>query len=240
MMLIDTIKNLEKTSENMVNPVFSVKPNTAKPQKNGHSNSRDETNSQISATQSLEPPNENECPAQIRLVDLASQTGLSCQYIINLIEKYQIISPPHDGRYGSRKTYRFRPEDIKKVERVAHLRELDYNIKEITEMVGKENEYSKVGQKVGQALIDYYTSPEDKKWQAVIRAISESPYLDPKEGSILLMREMGCPMEECVSELGFESEFEARKVLSAAREKLGFCIFKLLKSGVPQLAQTVP
>ncbi|MFN8443288.1 MAG: MerR family transcriptional regulator, partial [Caldilineaceae bacterium] len=62
----------------------------------------------------------NERPT-FRLSDVAEKTGLSAQYINNLVVRYKLLNPTKTKEHGTRESYEFSEEDIELINRLKHL-----------------------------------------------------------------------------------------------------------------------
>lgn len=168
----------------------------------------------------------------LRLRDVAGNTGLSEQYILNLIDRYGILSPHRSGSYGSRTTYEFTQQDVATLERVKRLTGKGIPIREVAGLMENDESYRSVARDLKQALLDFLTqdSFDEEHWQGVISTIASVPSLTEIERLVLHCVEANNHnLADCARRLELESEKEVAAHLRSAYSKLASVLFHVLR-----------
>lgn len=168
----------------------------------------------------------------LRLRDVAQSTAMSEQYIINLIERYQIIQPEKTGSYGTRPAYRFMPDDVQTLLRVQKLLRKGTPISEIRQLMSQDAAYQDAARKLADALKTLLTDKQfdAESWQDVVWALGRIPSLSEQEREVLLLIEgKDCDLVQTAAQLGLPSERAVRVLLDSAKAKLGVALLHVLR-----------
>ena len=157
----------------------------------------------------------------LTLSEVARKLGCSPQYLVLLVDRYQIVTPQREPMSRHRDRYVFTSTEVKQLQRAMHLKNLGITGSTTSEVL---NPQLQAGFKnVFAHLFEFFVNPENAPHSCVIHALSELPIYSEEERKILQMV-YGVGIEDTSRELKVTESY-INKTLNEIRKKLGKAIF---------------
>jgi hypothetical protein len=164
----------------------------------------------------------------ITLRELAARIGVPQQDIVNLIIRFDLLSPQKSAAHAPRETYVFTREEATLVRQIFELRDMRGKpMREAVEIVRNYQIYDEAAHKLRDGLIQYAGNSESRS--GLILSILQSPLFSDLERRIITLIELqGKSILEAGAELGMKSESEVKRALELAKEKFGIVFLQCL------------
>ncbi len=161
-----------------------------------------------------------------RLSDLIQRFQTTGAEIIHWIKRHKLLAPSKDRNYGDQKVYDFSPEDVAKADHIYRLKGLGYKIGEIVKIMGDQEAYDQVAERLDSALMAWRENRTSAAWTKVVAAVAETPTLTEIERQVFINMNTGFSFEECAYDLNLaangieQGENQVRGILNRAQSKI--------------------
>lgn len=158
-----------------------------------------------------------------RLKEVSMQTGLTSQYIVNLIKREKFIQPRCD-EYG----YIFTKNDIDQIVEYVKLRNAGIAPRTIREQIGHRQTYARLALEFQNALKNWKEKGDPASWRALYEAIiCDLPNLSDVERKLLYGQQEKEFFTYSAAKVGL-TESKAKQTLQGAKSKVADAIFEIL------------
>jgi len=165
-----------------------------------------------------------------RLSEVADKTGLTAQYINNLIVRYKLIEPPKTQENGKREAYEFTEDDVILINRLKYLIIQGRPFREALEFLKQDALYQQGAKQMLSALQLWSHDPTVEAWRTVVEKIGALPIFVAREKHVLLCIDGGrMTLAQCAVELQLTGEDSVLPLLDAAYAKLGRVLMYVLR-----------
>lgn len=169
-----------------------------------------------------------------RLSEVAEKTGLSAQYINNLIVRYGLLEPTKSKENGLRESYEFTEEEIDLINRLKHLTVQGRPFREALEFLKQDARYRRDAKRLVNALQLWSDEPTAASWKTLVSKIIALPIFEEREKHVLLYIDgEGMTLAQCAIELQLAGENDVIPILDAAYAKLGRVWMYILRLVMP-------
>lgn len=155
------------------------------------------------------------------ITEAANETGLTPQYVYNLIERYEIIQPKHD------EIYHINHFELDVIRKVADLLRQGFRIRDIKAIINTNSLSESTFQRVNDALRQWLAHPDRKALSELVHVISEMDYLEEEEQYALRYIYEGHSLDEVTEKMQTNGDPETRRLIESACHKIGRILFTL-------------
>lgn len=160
-------------------------------------------------------------PDTSMLGDLVRNYGMPRHFFLDLITKYEILTPERTSMYAGKAAYTFGSEEIARIETVLNLRQKGYQMREIAEHVKNQERYQQIGIHYKEHFITYAQEPTQEHYAQLIQTIAQIPTLEENERQVYIQMNTGLGFWECAQALRLPSDEAVRSLLDTANQKIG-------------------